>query len=1563
MRESERRIQQYQAQLPRVRERIIASLLIFAFSIVMMTMSAFAWVTLSVSPEVSGVTTTIAANGNLEIALADDDGAAPGATMIGDSNLTLAARNVTWGNFINLTDPSYGLDQIVLRPAMLNTSALATNPFYAAKYSADGRIESTHAMFEYTKYDATVNNFTKSDEKGVKAVSSGSYKNVSIVDPYQLKYIDMADDISSKKLTATSQFNALGTNANYKSSLQGLMGAYVDGVLNGNGDSVDCTKYVSDLYKMMLDLDVVMEMCGEIMIDIFDMYQLHTYNTLENYKYEDVDDFLASVKTDLATLNAKRTSDGKTTVSISSLDQYIKDRAMLRADIVSMKAYADIADSNSGKILWGEIKGIVGNMVDIPNCIMRNPSGYEAKVSNIGLSNATKYLGGTNSAIINGGLLYRMDARVHTGTGIIMKDIQVTAKISFISQKVKANVYTSAPDKYPTSTLEQDRLTALDATGIASLKRDFIAEDTYGLSIDFWLRTNAPGIYLTLEGDVITETYDIEKEITVITDEENNITEQRVVKIYIADIYYSEDADAEAFSQEVYSLDEEPTLSSEWYYVENDYSVSENGGTIKEMPEKKTGERVIGYTGVNRIWEELDPQSPDYISYSTSQGSGSCYTFYPNTPEELNLTLDVLSAFRLAFVDQEGNLLSEARLATESYCQQYGQVIVPIVLDSNNSIDLGTDIDGKQIRAITALEKNTPTFITVLMYLDASQLSNDKVLSSSDIDGQINLQFGSSETPKPIEDEDLMNKQIRISATADDTLFNDDDADTIAHIELNITGDTPKTVTANFIREINSMQGSRQEEISFTGNGSVWSCDYEFLSPGTYILRSVRIDGVERILEVPLRIVVEGFQVDSFTGTKGSSSVIMTANKVTDSETFTLKISKGGEKFDYPKTAKAIFINEKNNAVTLNFSPNGTDLTTWHATCSFTTSGTYTLSNVILDDEYYPVSTITRKVYVGLEAQIYLYAEDEFTAAENHRITAKGHNYVYVGNEHEFSVQVEIFDDSGTELTTLPMLDLYYTGMVGVDGTENAPDAQLKWDADVGRYSNAQFVIKTPGIYEFERIIVDGNVIDKATAAPDITAVAADPVQYIKTDVPTNEYYTFAVDGTPTMVVYFKYAEAATVYGKFMHTDEDGVQTAHIIRAPKGELVDENGETLVKFIFALPSSEGVWNLDEIKMTNVCDDSKNFMSGEELVPLQGQVNLNGAFDKAGPDTDYYAIKVLDDETPITVYENVYVSNVDYTTSYTGTFMASQTLSVQNLTLVTYDGIALNTINDSFVKNYLAQNNLITFSWTYQKRNFEDQKKMMQEYGGYVPNSNVTVDHSVWPTYNATNGTFSVSQSQSMHAGLYDISIIVDGATAKIADKCMVNGQLLTGTTLPMVTVRTEKPTAVITAISPTGSNPTKITYTTKSLSFGRGTEPTFTATGNQTSSYTDYTATIYAVATADNSTQRHGSFTKPTLTITVAGIDSTWTASMVLPGGSADALTLSRTGNGTIKATLGKVSQIKSWTSNWVLKHSLDAYYGHGTQTITTMTVTKEGVSYTVTLDNPIVINNLSSVNQ
>ena len=120
--------------------------------------------------------------------------------------------------------------------------------------------------------------------------------------------------------------------------------------------------------------------------------------------------------------------------------------------------------------------------------------------------------------------------------------------------------------------------------------------------------------------------------------------------------------------------------------------------------------------------------------------------------------------------------------------------------------------------------------------------------------------------------------------------------------------------------------------------------------------------------------------------------------------------------------------------------------------------------------------------------------------------------------------------------------------------------------------------------------------------------------------------------------------------------------------------------------------------------------------------------------------------------------------------------------------------------------------------------------------------------------------------------------------------------------------------------------------------------------------------MYAVATADNDSQAHGSFTQPSITVTVAGIDSSCTVSFTLPAGASSAKTFTRTGNGTISQTLGSVNQIKSWTSNVIYTHTLSAYYGHMDQTIETMTVTKDGVSYLIILEKPIIIHNPSSKN-
>ena len=118
--ETRKRIRAYKKALPELRERVIAVALLLAMSASMLTSASFAWLTISRRPEVSGVSTTVAANGNLEIALATSE-KKPEESKIGDSSAAQGqsdtAANITWGNLIKLTDPSYGLENLDMRPA------------------------------------------------------------------------------------------------------------------------------------------------------------------------------------------------------------------------------------------------------------------------------------------------------------------------------------------------------------------------------------------------------------------------------------------------------------------------------------------------------------------------------------------------------------------------------------------------------------------------------------------------------------------------------------------------------------------------------------------------------------------------------------------------------------------------------------------------------------------------------------------------------------------------------------------------------------------------------------------------------------------------------------------------------------------------------------------------------------------------------------------------------------------------------------------------------------------------------------------------------------------------------------------------------------------------------------------------------------------------------------------------------------------------------------------------------------------------------------------------------
>ena len=141
-----------------LRNKLIAAISMLLVSSIMMVSSTYAWFTLSTAPEVKGISTSVGANGNLEMALLNTDSfkdLTKITSAVGDSSQTagktLATANLTWGNLVNLkyeeagkTGNYYGLDQIKLMPARLNVTdaaKLTTDKLLSTpKYGNDGRV-------------------------------------------------------------------------------------------------------------------------------------------------------------------------------------------------------------------------------------------------------------------------------------------------------------------------------------------------------------------------------------------------------------------------------------------------------------------------------------------------------------------------------------------------------------------------------------------------------------------------------------------------------------------------------------------------------------------------------------------------------------------------------------------------------------------------------------------------------------------------------------------------------------------------------------------------------------------------------------------------------------------------------------------------------------------------------------------------------------------------------------------------------------------------------------------------------------------------------------------------------------------------------------------------------------------------------------------------------------------------------------------------------------------------------------------------------------------------------
>lgn len=197
-----------------IRSKLTAAIVMLLVATILMVSTTYAWFTLSTAPEVTGITTNVGANGNLEMMLLNKDSFQSTAddlgviSDVGDSSAVkdLTEANETWGNLVDLSDASYGLDDIVLLPARLNltnAAALDGTVLLAPSYGTDGRvIEVNTATYSGAYEDHSWIYKDLANHAGVRAIgtSSGVTQRLSA---YRSAKAAVASYVSSAKTTAT----------------------------------------------------------------------------------------------------------------------------------------------------------------------------------------------------------------------------------------------------------------------------------------------------------------------------------------------------------------------------------------------------------------------------------------------------------------------------------------------------------------------------------------------------------------------------------------------------------------------------------------------------------------------------------------------------------------------------------------------------------------------------------------------------------------------------------------------------------------------------------------------------------------------------------------------------------------------------------------------------------------------------------------------------------------------------------------------------------------------------------------------------------------------------------------------------------------------------------------------------------------------------------------------------------------------------------------------------------------------------------------------------------------
>jgi hypothetical protein len=431
---------------------------------ILMVSSTYAWFTLSTAPEVTGITTQVGANGNLEIALLNSEtmqDLSKIQSAVGNSSaasgVTVAQANVTWGNIVDLSGDEYGLSSVTLQPATLNGTfpTSVTNvaaPLQTPEYGADGRVSELKAAVSAQKSD---DGFVWSDGNqsyGARVVGSASSATAQSI------------GLAGAKTSYSSYMRQAANTA------QNALTANVTGLISlaTAEESTDITaQQVTSLYNVALGLQNALSYVEKAYRQAAIAYIASTVTDEEAYN-------TAVAAVNAATLE-QLTSNEKVPTEIKTELGYLKNaQANAKASVDALAAYTGTGAKGS------EIKAAGRNIL---NNTAYNKEGTYVTVQNKSTTAATN-----NSCVMADVADYvgEYSFLIDGVGGVTVKPSDSAGENGKLSAKAgTVNGYSAAGAE-------------------ASVSR---ITDTYGYIVDLAVRTNAASSNLLLQTDATQRVY------------------------------------------------------------------------------------------------------------------------------------------------------------------------------------------------------------------------------------------------------------------------------------------------------------------------------------------------------------------------------------------------------------------------------------------------------------------------------------------------------------------------------------------------------------------------------------------------------------------------------------------------------------------------------------------------------------------------------------------------------------------------------------------------------------------------------------------------------------------------------------------------------------------------------------------------------------------------------------------------------------------------------------------------------------------------------------------------